>query len=99
MTVDADVFRSDESSKVPFSSHAAALFASRATSSTEITSQRRPDTVGIDHINEVKLVQVETKEPEAGQSRNWCCSLLPCMKPFELKLRRCKTGYEYQPRL
>ena len=52
MTVDADVFRSDESSEVPFSSHAAALFASRATSSTEITSQRRPDTVGIDHINE-----------------------------------------------
>ena len=52
MAVDADVFRSDESSEVPFSSHAAALFASRATSSAEITSQRRPDTIGIDRINE-----------------------------------------------
>ena len=52
MAVDADVFRSDESSEVPFSSHAAALFASRATSSAEITSQRRPDTVAIDRIND-----------------------------------------------
>jgi hypothetical protein len=53
MAVDADVFRSDESSEVPFSSHAAALFASRASSSTpEITSQRRQDTVGLDRITE-----------------------------------------------
>jgi hypothetical protein len=53
MAIDADVFRSDESSEVPFSSHAAALFASRASSlAPEITSQRRPDTIGLDRINE-----------------------------------------------
>jgi hypothetical protein len=53
MAVDADVFRSDESSEVPFSSHAAALFASRVTSSgPEITSQRRPDTIGLDRMTE-----------------------------------------------
>jgi hypothetical protein len=51
--IDADVFRSDESSEVPFSSHAAALFASRATSSApETTPQRRSDTIGLDRINE-----------------------------------------------
>ncbi len=53
MAPDTEAFRSDESSEVPFSSHAAALFASRATSSVpEITSQRRPDTVGFDRITE-----------------------------------------------
>lgn len=53
MAIDADVFRSDESSEVPFSSHAAVLFASRAPSSTlESTSHRRPDAVGFDRVNE-----------------------------------------------
>jgi hypothetical protein len=53
MAPDAEVFSSDESSEVPFSSHAAALIASRATSSaSEITSQRRPDTIGFERITE-----------------------------------------------
>lgn len=53
MAPDTEVFSSDESSEVPFSSHAAALIASRATSSTsEITSQRRPDTIGFERITE-----------------------------------------------
>ena len=53
MAPDAEVFSPDESSEVPFSSHAAALIASRATSSaSEITSQRRPDTVGFERITE-----------------------------------------------
>jgi len=43
MTVDADPLRPDESSEVPFSSHAAALFASRGTSTVESTPLRRPD--------------------------------------------------------
>ena len=52
MAPDTEVFSSDESSEVPFSSHAAALIASRATSSaSEITSQRRPDT-GFERIAE-----------------------------------------------
>jgi hypothetical protein len=53
MAPDTEVFSSDESSEVPFSSHAAALIASRATSSvSEIASQRRPDTIGFEHITE-----------------------------------------------
>jgi hypothetical protein len=53
MAPDTEVFSSDESSEVPFSSHAAALIASRATSSvSEITSQRRPDTTGFERIPE-----------------------------------------------
>jgi len=53
MAPDTEVFSSDESSEVPFSSHAAALIASRATSSaSEITSQRRPDTIGFERITE-----------------------------------------------
>lgn len=51
MAPDTEVFGSDESSEVPFSSHAAALIASRATSS-DITSQRRPDTIGFERITE-----------------------------------------------
>jgi hypothetical protein len=52
MAVDADAFRPDVS-EVPFSSHAAALFASRANPSTlEPTSQRRLDTTGLDSISE-----------------------------------------------
>ncbi|KAI0281765.1 hypothetical protein BGY98DRAFT_171172 [Russula aff. rugulosa BPL654] len=53
MAPNTEVFGSDESSEVPFSSHAAALIASRATSSvSEITSQRRPDTIGFERITE-----------------------------------------------
>ncbi|KAI0002540.1 hypothetical protein BJV74DRAFT_605862 [Russula compacta] len=53
MAVDAGVFRPDESSEVPFSSHNAALFASRATSSTlESTPQRRPTDIAPDRISE-----------------------------------------------
>jgi len=52
--IDADVFRPDESSEVPFSSHAAALFTSRAPSSIlESTSHRRPDAIGLDRVNEL----------------------------------------------
>ncbi len=51
MTVDTDSLRPDESSEVPFSSHAAALFASRGTSSTvEPTSLRRPDFVDLERM-------------------------------------------------
>lgn len=51
MTVDTDSHRQDESSEVPFSSHAAALFASRGTSSTvESSSLRRPDFVDLDRM-------------------------------------------------
>lgn len=54
MAIDADVFRPDESSEVPFSSHAATLFTSRAPSSTlDSTSHRRLDGIGLDHVNEV----------------------------------------------
>jgi hypothetical protein len=50
-TVDSDSPRPDESPEVPFSSHAAALFASRGTSSTSgSTSLRRPDFVDLDHM-------------------------------------------------
>jgi len=50
MAPDTEIFSSDE---VPFSSHAAALIASRATSSaSEITSQRRPDTIGFERTTE-----------------------------------------------
>jgi len=53
MAPDTEVFRSDESSEVPFSSQAAAFFASRATSSApEIASHRRPDTIGFDRLTE-----------------------------------------------
>ena len=49
MTVDTDSIRPDESSEVPFSSHAAALFASRGTPSTVVES-RRPDFVDLDRM-------------------------------------------------
>ncbi|KAI9441384.1 hypothetical protein H4582DRAFT_1379110 [Lactarius indigo] len=56
MTVDTDPLRPDESSDVPFSSHAAALFASRGTSSTvEPTSLRRPDFVDIDRMTALPI--------------------------------------------
>ena len=50
--VDADVFRPDELPEVPFSSQAAAFFASRAPSSTaESAPLRRPDTIGPDRMS------------------------------------------------
>lgn len=53
MAADPGVFRPDESSEVPFPSHSAALFASRATSSTlEPTPQRRPTDIAPDRISE-----------------------------------------------
>jgi hypothetical protein len=52
IAVDADVFRPDDSSEVPYSDHAAALFASRAPPSTLESTHRRPDTIGLDRINE-----------------------------------------------
>jgi hypothetical protein len=62
MAVDADVFRSDESSEVPISSHVAALFASRVTSSgPKITFQRRPDSTGLDRMTETSY------SPRAGR--------------------------------
>ncbi|KAI9451339.1 hypothetical protein F5148DRAFT_551170 [Russula earlei] len=62
--IDADVFRPDESSEVPFSSHAAALFASRATSTMESTSQRRPDPVGRDRISDLSYYPWESRFEE-----------------------------------
>jgi hypothetical protein len=56
ITVDTDPIRPDESSEVPFSSHAAALFASRGTSSTvESTSLRRPDFADLDRITTLPI--------------------------------------------
>jgi hypothetical protein len=53
MAVDVDVFRLDESSEVPFSNHAAALFASRAPPSTiESASHRHSDAIDLNRINE-----------------------------------------------
>ena len=51
VTVDTDSIGPDESSEVPFSSHAAALFASRGTSAVEPTSLRRPDFVDLDRLS------------------------------------------------
>ena len=55
-TVDADSPRPDESSEVPFSSHAAALFASRGTSSNvESSSLRRPDLDDLDRMTNLPI--------------------------------------------
>lgn len=55
-TVDTDSPRPDESSEVPFSSHAAALFASRGTSSNvESSSQRRPDLDDLDRMTNLPI--------------------------------------------
>jgi hypothetical protein len=51
-TVNPDVFRPDELPEVPFSSQAAAFFASRTPSSAvESASLRRPDTIGSDRMS------------------------------------------------
>jgi len=53
MAIDADVFRPDESSQVPFSSHAADLFASRAPPSTlESQPHRRSDAISLDRLGD-----------------------------------------------
>lgn len=83
MAIDADVFRPDESSEVPFSRHATALFSSRAPSSTlESTSHRRPDAIGLDHVNELSyhpwtsrleedfILSASRRRANAGQRRH-----------------------------
>jgi len=83
MAIDADVFRPDELPEVPFSRHAAALFSSRAPSSTlESTSHRRPDAIGLDRVNELSyhpwtsrleedlILSASRRRANAGQRRH-----------------------------
>ena len=79
--IGADVFRPDESSEVPFSSHAAALFTSRTPSSIhDSTSHRRLDAIGLDHevsynpwtsrFEEDLVLSASRGRPIAGQRRH-----------------------------
>jgi hypothetical protein len=83
MAINADGFRQDETSEIPFSRHAAALFSSRAPSSTlESASHRRPDAIGQDRVNELSyhpwtsrleedfILSASRRRANAGQRRH-----------------------------